>query len=145
MHYVTFSFDYKALTDEQVIAEIVRFAHASHPESLAEFSYLATMFVEDCNVAKKKSTLEKLLEEMLKIRANHARISSILRTTMSTRNAISNWYTTRDQALAILEREDPERAQRLMIGLLESDPNTPEEMDGLDAWSSIIKRVRQYT
>lgn len=137
--------DLEGMTDEQAITEIVRLAQASHRSSLSEYSNLATRFVEQCNIGKKKSTLEKLLDEILLIDVNHARISSILRMTASTRNALSNWYTSRDQALVILEREDPERAKRLMIGLLEPDPHTPEEMDGLDAWSSIIKNVHQYS
>lgn len=136
--------DYRNMSDARVIEEIVLLAQAGYERSLSDFCKLTTAFVEDCNVAKKKQTLELLLSEMLKIEVNHARLSSILRIMASSRNALSNWYTSRDATLSILEREEPERVKKLMAGLLDPDPQIREEMDGLDAWSSLLKQARNY-
>ena len=132
------------MPDDQVIAEIVQLAQAGYEGSLRDYCRLATYFVEDCNVAKKREALEVLLEEMLKIQVNHSRLSSILRITLSSKNALSNWYSARDRALVIIDREEPDRAKRLMAGLDEPDPQTREEMDGLDAWNSLKKHARKY-
>ena len=144
MHDMTTKIDYRSMSDSEVITQIVQLAQACYARSLAEYCQLATEFVEDCNVGKKKETLEQLLDEMLKIESNHSRLSSILRITASSRNSMSNWYSSRDAILVILEREEPHRVKRLMIGLHDPDPLIREEMDGLDAWSSLLKQSRNY-
>lgn len=144
MNDLTVKPNYRDMSDGKVIEEIVLLAQAGYERSLHDYCSLATAFVEDCNIAKKKDTLELLLQELLKIQINHSRLSSILRIMASSRNALSNWYSARDEILLILEREDPNRVKKLMAGLLDPDPMVREEMDGLDAWSSLLKQSRNY-
>jgi hypothetical protein len=132
------------LPDDEVISQIVSLAESQDEDALSRYCVAATMFVESCKIAKKKKTLETLLDQILKIRINHSRLSSILRMTFSSRNAIANWYATRDRVAEILGEREPERSRRLMIGLMEDDPQTPEAMDGLNAWQSLIKAAEKY-
>lgn len=136
-------FVYKSLTEDDVIAEIVRLAEASPIHR--EYCSLACEFIEDCKVAKNAMGIEKALAAILKISANHSRISTILRYACSCRNALENWYATRDAAIEILRIYEPERYERLLVGLLaHQDPGSRDEMDGLNAWESIQKEARKY-
>jgi len=136
-------FVYKSLSDDDVIAEIVRQAEttANH----RDYCRLACEFIEDCKVSKNAQAIEKILSGILTLKANHSRITTVLRYAFSCRDSIANWYTTKDAALEILKVHEPERYERLLIGLIDhKDPGTREEMDGLNAWEGILKEVKKY-
>ena len=134
--------DYKNRPDAEVIAEIVRLAEETDDDPFRKFSYLIVNFVEDCTELKNGRAIDQLLVAMLEIDCNHARIVIALRTSFSVRKSIEQWYRTRDVAIEILQVHEPLRAARLMAGLLETQPGYVEEMDGLNAWESIVKTMR---
>lgn len=136
--------DYRNMADVDVVREIVQLGEACYEGSMSEYCRLATYFIEDCKVAKKQETLELLLDEVVKITTNHSRMVSLLRMTFSVRKSLNNWHSTRDKVVVILEKEDPERAKRLLSGLDELAPAALEEMDGLDAWQSLVKQAGNY-
>lgn len=96
-------------------------------------------------MAKNAKGIEKALAAILTISSNHSRITTILRYASSCRNALGNWYATRDAAIEIFKVHEPERYERLLVGLLaHQDPGARREMDGLNAWESIKKEARKY-
>lgn len=136
-------FVYKSLTDDDVIAEIVNLAQKS--DNHREYCGLACEFIEDCKVAKNAAAIDKALSSILSLTANHSRITTILRYAFSVKDSLNNWYTTRDAAFEILKIHEPDRYKRLLAGLMDhKDPGKREEMDGLDAWQSIMKEVSKY-
>jgi hypothetical protein len=137
--------DYLHLPDQQVIKEIVRLAELDEPDSLRKFSRLAVYYLEDCKEQKKGDAMDEMLVAILDIQSNFSRISSILRSCYSERNALKHWYTTRDKAIDILREKLPERADKLMRGLHEEDPHQPEEMEGLSMMESLVKTMHKYS
>jgi len=136
--------DVQTLPTDQVIAEIVRLAESSHETSGREYARLLDSYMEHCRVQKNAEAIDRTLMAISRIKCNFGRMSSALRTTYSVRNGLKHWYSTRDRVLGILNHEEPGRVRRLMIGLLEANPNIHQEMDGLDAWQSIQKAMSKY-
>jgi hypothetical protein len=136
--------DVETLPADQVIAEIVRLAESSNGTSGREYARLLESYMEHCRVQKNREGIDLALMAISGIKCNFSRMSSALRSTYSVRNGLKHWYSTRDRVLDILNHEEPGRVRRLMIGLLEENPNTHEEMDGLDAWQSIAKAMSKY-
>lgn len=136
-------FVYKSLSEDDVIAEIIRQAETS--AIYRDYCSLACEFIEDCKVSRNAQAIEKTLSAILTIKANHSRITTVLRYAFSCKDSIANWYTTKDAALEILKVHEPERYERLLVGLIDhKDPGTREEMDGLNAWEGILKEVKKY-
>jgi hypothetical protein len=136
--------DYPNMPQDEVISEIVRLAESNEEHAHRKYSELICNYLWDCNKAKQKEPIEQALLAITGIQTNHSRMVTMLRTSLAFRNSIDNWYSCRDKILEIVTREEPDRVKRLMIGLLEEDPKIREEMDGLDAWQSVLKGMAKY-
>jgi predicted secreted protein len=136
--------DYPNLPDSEVIKEIVRLAESNDKHAGREAARIVTNFFWDCNKQKRPEPIDQTLLAITEITANHSRMSSILRSALCFKDSLEHWYSSRDKILEILTREEPDRVKRLMIGLHDEDPKVRVEMDGLDAWQSIIKTAAEY-
>jgi hypothetical protein len=137
-------FDYENLPDDVVIAEILRLAQSPEANASRKFSRLSVYYLEDCKELKKADAMDQMLLAILEVKSNFPCLASILRTSYSERNSLKHWYDARDQALIILKREVPDRAERLLIGLREANPHMPEEMEGLTAMQRLLKHAKEF-
>lgn len=136
--------DYPNLPDSEVVKEIVRLAESSDEHASREYARLICNFFWDCNEQKRPDPIDQTLLAMLEITVNHSRLASILRTSLCFRDSLEHWYSSRDKILEILTREEPDRVRKLMVGLHEVDPKARVEMDGLNAWESLLKTAAEY-
>lgn len=136
--------EYTRLSDAEVIAEIVVLAESDEPNASRNYARLVVNFIEDCKKFKNGRGIDKTLLAIVDITKNHARMATVLRASYSVRNSLNEWYNVRDKVLDILQLNDPERSKKLMAGLALEKFEVFEEMDGLDAWESIVKACQKY-
>jgi len=136
--------EYTRLPDAEVIAEIVTLAESHDPVASRCFARLVVGFIEDCKVCKNGRAIDQTLLAILNIKQNHARMVTVLRSCYDVRNSLDQWYVVRDKIRDILTQEEPERVDRIMRGLHGDNPHVRTEMDGLNAWQSIMKECGKY-
>jgi hypothetical protein len=136
--------EYTRLSDAEVIAEICVLAESDEPTASRNFARLVVNFVEDCKTYKNGRAIDQTLLAIVDIKKNHSRMATVLRASYSARNSLNEWFNVRDKVLEILEQYEPERCKKLMAGIATVPFEGFEEMDGLDAWQSIVKACAKY-
>lgn len=136
--------EYTRRSDAEVIAEICVLAESDEPTASRNFARLLVNFIEDCKKFKNGRAIDQTLLAMVEIKNNHARMATALRASYSVRNSLNEWYNVRDKVLVILQEKEPERSKKLLAGIATVPFEGFEEMDGLDAWESIVKACQKY-
>lgn len=139
--------DYKSMSSNAAIAHIIDLGYQRPTDKLAsrQYAHVVVNFVEDCRVAKDQKTLDCLLLAVASAPIEPEVMVTVLRCTFSTKNSLNEWYKARDKIYLHLVDKNPERgADVIMRGLMEAAPQEREEMDGLDAWQSLLKEAKKY-